>query len=92
MTGELKKKGDYFEPWKLLQTTSNYTNRLNILLAQAIMNEFLNLLMKTERRRLYLYFVKTYSYTIANAAIWLATLLAIYSSIDSSFFVIILKK
>ena len=26
--------------------------------------------------------VKTYSYTIANTAIWLATLLTIYSSID----------
>ena len=26
--------------------------------------------------------VKTYSYTIENAAIWFATLLAIYSSID----------
>ena len=27
--------------------------------------------------------VKTYSYTIENAAIWFATLLAIYSSIDT---------
>ena len=29
---------------------------------------------------LFIYLVKTYSYTIANATIWLATLIAIYSS------------
>ena len=32
--------------------------------------------------RFYLRLVKTYSYTIANNAIWLTTLLAIFSSID----------
>ena len=34
------------------------------------------------RENKYWYLVKTYSYTTANSAIWLATLLAIYSSID----------
>ena len=32
---------------------------------------------------LYLLLVESYWYTIANAVIWLVTLLAIYSSIDS---------
>jgi hypothetical protein len=33
--------------------------------------------------QIYKWLVESYSYTIANAAIWLATLLDIYSSIDS---------
>ena len=35
-----------------------------------------------EQKKVYFDLVKTYSYTMANGAIWLATLLAIYSSTD----------
>ena len=45
-------------------------------------NSYLRILENQEIRNHYFDLVKTYSYTIANGAIWLATLLAIYSSID----------